>query len=90
MHVYERTQKSVAEYASEVSQRGRGLFQSQELRNKVCAKLISDGQSVTKRSTRGQQLHPEYVTDYVGTIESGFGNSQYQTYWSVLYEVNVR
>jgi hypothetical protein len=80
-----KTESTVEELAENVRTRGRGLFQSKETRDAV-AKLIG---ARYRRSVRGQQLHPEYVTDYVGSYHTGFGNTDYQTYWSVLYEIAV-
>lgn len=83
MIVREAKAKTVEEYAAEVRSRGKGTFQSKELRDEV-VKLVGG----TKSTLRAQNMHPEYVTDYVGRIESGFPNSQYDTYWPVLYLIN--
>ena len=85
-----KTESSLVELAAQVLSRGRGLFQSKEMRDRIAAKLSSDGHTVSRSSVRGQQLHPEYVTDYVGTYYTGFGNTDYQTYFSVLYAIEVR
>ena len=65
------------------------LFISKEKRDLLAAKLKQEGYNVKNSSCRGQQLHPEYVEDYEGLIETGFGNSQYQTFFSVLYKLMV-
>lgn len=80
-----KTQGSDEQYASMVRIGGRGLFCSKETRDRVAA-LIPGAR---KSSVRSQQLHPEYVTDFVGQYHTGFGNTDYQTYWSVLYQISV-
>lgn len=40
-----------------------------------------------KSTSRNQQMHPEYIEDFEGEIEIGFGNSQYRTYFKVLYNL---
>lgn len=89
MRVYERKASTTEGYAGEVLQRGQGTFSSKETRDAVARKLNEQGHQVRTSSISSQNLHPEYVTDYVGTVESGFGNSQYQMYWSRLYEISV-
>lgn len=67
----------------------RTLFQSKETRDNVAKLLKSEGKKVRKGSTRGQQLHPEYIADFVGTYETGFGNTDYQRVWAILYSLEV-
>ena len=43
-----------------------------------------------KTSTTNQNIHPEYIEDYEGTIEIGFGNSMYQTLFNKLYKIEIR
>lgn len=76
--------------AARVRQRGQGVFHSLETRDRVAAKLKSDGLTVSKSSNRNQQLHPEYIVDFVGSYYTGFGNTDYQTYWSRIYLLTVR
>lgn len=85
-----KTESSVEELAEAVRSRGSGRFKSKETRDAVVRMLHKWGYSVTRGSIRGQNLHPEYVTDYVGSYYTGFGNTDYQTYWPVLYELTVR
>lgn len=89
MQVREAVAKTAVQYAEEVQFRGQGTFQSKAMRDEVVQILLGLGFSVHKSSISAQNLHPEYVTDYVGRLETGFGNSQYMTYWSRLYEVTV-
>ena len=65
------------------------LFISKEKRDLLAAKLKQEGYSVKNSSCRGQQIPPEYIEDYEGVIETGFGNSQYTTFFSVLYNLRV-
>lgn len=82
---------NIVDAVSRVQMRGSGLFQSMENREKVYGELLARGCSAKRSVVTGQQLHPEYVVDYEGTLETGFGNTQYQTYWSKLYSLdNVR
>lgn len=77
-------QSTDEELARLVRMLGRGLFRSKETRDRVA--LLCGGR---KSSVRNQQLHPEYVVDYVGSYTTGFGNTDYQTSWSVLYELTL-
>lgn len=77
------------EYATSVFSWRGATFHSKEVCDEVVKFLKADGYSVSVKTVKGQNLHPEYVTDYVGVLETGFGNSQYQTYWSKLYEVKA-
>lgn len=65
------------------------LFQSKEIRDDVARFLRKKGVTARKGSSRNQCLHPEYVLDYEGILETGFGNTQYQTHWKVLYTLKV-
>jgi len=49
--------------------------------------LVKNEFEVRKSVTNSQQLHPEYVEDYEGEIEVGFGNSMYQTYFKKIYNI---
>ena len=89
MQAVKREAATLGTLCERVVQRKRGLFQSKETRDAVAKQLSSEGYGVRRTSVRGQQLHPEYITDYVGTYFTGFGNTDYQTFWSVLYEIVV-
>lgn len=67
-----------------------GHFTSKENRNLVATLLKQAGHKVKLTSQRNVQLHPEYVEDFVGTYETGFGNSDYTRMWSVLYTVELK
>jgi hypothetical protein len=77
-----KTESTVEKLAALVQQSGRGLFISKETRDAVAA--ITGGR---KSSVRNQQLHPEYIVDFVGSYYTGFGNTDYQRSWSTLYEL---
>lgn len=82
--------QSIEVYADCVQHRSiRSLFESKETRDRVAAELKRRGKKIKKGSTRGQILHPEYVTDFVGEYETGVGNTDYNTYWKVLYFLSV-
>ena len=82
--IREQSKLTVEGYAAHVRARGHGTFQSRALRDQVWR--LTGGR---RTSIRNQELHPEYVTDYVGTVHSGLGNTQYRTFWSVLYQIQL-
>ncbi len=85
MRTYEATAKSASEHASNWS--GWGMkFESKSLRDEVASLLKKKGIQ-TKKSSSFDTIHPQYVTDYVGYVETGFGNSQYQMSFK-LYNLN--
>lgn len=45
---------------------------------------------VSRRTARNQQLHPEYINDWDGPLETGFGNKQYRTVFKAIYILEVR
>ena len=77
-------------YAQMVASKGKGTFTSKARRDVVAKLLKQAGKEVRKTSIRNQNLHPQYVTDYAGTYSVGFGNTDYNTFFSVLYIVEVR
>lgn len=81
--------QTLGTYADKVLLRGDGLFQSKAMRDNVVTLLKQKGHDVSRSAICNQLLHPEYVTDYVGTYNTGFGNTDYNTRFSVLYEVRV-
>lgn len=68
------------------------LFQSKETRDKVFKELKDSGvTNIKKSSIRNQQLHPQYVYDIPeNTYKTGFGNTDYNTFFSVLYEIKYK
>lgn len=64
-------------------------FSNRQLRDEVAAELRKRGESPRKSVSSGSRLHPEYVTDFIGTYETGFGNSDYQRHWSKLYNLSI-
>ncbi len=44
-----------------------------------------------KTSRRNQIMHPEYISDYTQvtgkSFETGFGNTDYRTFFSVVYSI---
>lgn len=63
------------------------LFSDKANRDQRFAELKRDGYKVRKGSVRNQQLHPMYVEDQPSG-NTGFGNTDYMRFWSVLYEIN--
>lgn len=70
--------------------RFRTLFLSKELRDETAKNLKGLGFASKRGTVRGQQIHPEYIADYVGTYETGFGNTDYQRVFPVLYTLSVK
>ena len=62
-------------------------FLSKVNRDKAFDLLKGAGVNVRKTTSSNVRLHPEYVEDYVGEIEIGFGNSMYQTPFKKLYKI---
>jgi hypothetical protein len=69
---------------------GRTLhFESKEARDTAYKEL--KGKLNLRRSSRPvAQLHPEYVEDYKGNVETGIGNTQYKTMFAPLYNLEMR
>ena len=82
--------QTIAEYGASVVGTRHGLFQSLKTRNAVAKWLETNwGYDPKKSSSRGSRLHPEYVTDFIGEYETGFGNTDYDTHWKVLYSIEI-
>jgi hypothetical protein len=65
------------------------LFMKKDNRDRAWYEAGKPGR---RTASRGQQIHPMYVSDYehvTGTVlteaDKGFGNTIYRTYFSVLY-----
>lgn len=84
------TEQTTEQLAARVSIRGRGLFCKKENRNAVAKLLKSQGYTVKITSDRGSRLHPQYVADFVGTYETGFGNCDYMTNWGTLFCIEIQ
>ena len=57
----------------------RGMrFMCIKTRNAVAKLLKAKGIPHRKACSGMQQLHPQYIADYVGEYEIGFGNTDYQ------------
>lgn len=57
-------------------------FQNQQSRNEAWKAAGKPGR---RTSIHNQLLHPQYVADWTGPVETGFGNTQYKTHFGVLY-----
>lgn len=70
-------------------------FMNIKNRNAKAKELIEQGYKIRKSSIRGQEVHPEYVDDYeqnvrpLSSLDRGFGNTMYKTYFKVLYLIDV-
>jgi hypothetical protein len=69
--------------------RSSELYISKAKRDARAKQLKAEGHLVRRGTVRNQQLHPQYIEDFEGALETGFGNTQYQMSWSVLYEVYI-
>lgn len=64
------------------------IYLSKARRDARYQELLGQGIKTRRSSLRGQQLHPEYIQDakLEGiTYETGFGNTDYQRIWPVIY-----
>ena len=68
----------------------RETYQDMKKRNARAKELKDKGYRVTKRTSTGSRLHPEYVRDYEGVYSTGFGNTDYLTTWGKLYHLEAR
>lgn len=89
MHQVTCEAQTVGTYVGKVLNQGEGMFRSKTMRDNVVTLLKKNGHDVTTSAVVNQNLHPEYVTDYVGTYNTGFGNTDYNMFFSKLYEVQV-
>lgn len=67
----------------------RLLFCNRKNRDNYARELKAQGYKVRRTSTRNQLIHPEYIHDYNGYYETGFGNGYYKTHFGVLYIVEM-
>lgn len=56
-------------------------------RNARAKQLKQEGYKVSVRTSRNQQIHPQYIVDWKGPEknDTGFGNTVYKTFVSKLY-----
>jgi len=66
---------------------GEISFMKKENRDKKVIELIQLGYLVVKDSITNQYVNPQYINDYPYSYETGFGNTDYHTYFSVIYHV---
>jgi hypothetical protein len=66
------------------------VYQNKENRDKAFALVKVAGINAKKGSVTCQQLHPEYIEDYVGEIQTGFGNTMYEMFWAKLYKLEIK
>src|SRR3970040_392874 len=66
------------------------VYQRKENRDRAFTMVKAAGLNARRSTSRNQQIHPEYVEDYVGKIETGFGNVMYETLFPVLYVLEIR
>jgi hypothetical protein len=89
MQAVTKEAKTIAQYADDVQWRRRGSFQFKATRDEVAKHLKSLGIPTRKGSIRNQLMHPEYITDYVGSYETGFGNTDHRTHFAAVYTLEV-
>lgn len=66
----------------------RELYMKKENRDARAKVLRKQGFKVSRGSYRNQQMHPEYIRDWEGEVHTGFGNTQYRTWFTAVYEVS--
>lgn len=90
MQIVIRHPRTIGEHADAVKNRSIPThFQDKLVRDAVAEVLKAEGHQVKKTSSRGSVLHPEYVQDFIGEFETGFGSTDYTTHWKTLYNVQV-
>ena len=62
-------------------------YLSKEKRNLRAKELRDHGYTVKVRASYNQQIHPQYINDWVGPEknDTGFGNEVYKTFVAKLY-----
>ncbi len=65
------------------------LYQSKEKRDARYEELKAQGVKCKRGTTGPQQIHPQYVTDFIGSEKDdvGVGNMVYKTYFKQLYKL---
>lgn len=63
------------------------LFFSKENRDRAYKLLKAEGINCRRSRVLNQQLHPEYIEDFKGEIETGLGNCMYQMFWAKLWSI---
>ena len=66
------------------------MYQNMSNRNARAKELKAQGYRVAKGRSVGSRLHPQYVKDYNGSFETGFGNTDYMTTWGTLYNLAAK
>ena len=90
MQTVTKTEQSPKQLADRVQSRKlRTFFGSRKTRDQVALVLKHRGVKTKKTLERGARLHPEHIADFEGIYETGFGNTDYQTTWAVLYGLEV-
>lgn len=66
-------------------------YQTKANRDAKFKELKAQGHDVRKTSIRNQLTHPQYVEDFEGEekFDTGFDNTVYKTYFSVLYGIET-
>ena len=64
-------------------------YQHKENRDAAAQAYTAQGYKVRRRSQQAQLMHPMYIKDWKGELDTGFGNTQYQTYFAVVYSLEA-
>jgi hypothetical protein len=76
------------EYMISQFERGRDVtFQNKAERDAFAKEMKNKGISIKKSSMAGQIMHPQYIADYEGEFQTGFGNTDYRTMFPTIYKV---
>lgn len=78
-----------ADAVARINHKNRLHFMNKSNRDRAFLLIKNAGLNARKTASRGQSIHPEYVEDYTGMIETGFGNSMYRTNFKVLYNIEL-
>ena len=74
-----------------IQNKNKLLFMNKENRDTAFKLILKDLNTVAikKSNISNQQTHPEYIEDYKGLIETGFGNDMYKTFFKKLYKIEI-
>lgn len=85
-----RKEDTSKDAVSQFRNKGSLLFSNKENRDRAYKQLVDAGYQVRRTVHNNQLIHPEYIEDYSGNIETGYGNTMYRTGFSKLYVIDKK
>jgi len=65
-------------------------FINLKTRNRINKRLKAKGYNTRIRTANNQLIHPEYIQDWEKEYKTGIGNTDYKTFISSIYCVELR